>query len=158
MFAPILAFVKRFPIWTAIGVFAIGGYLFRDVLSGNVEDLKVGDCFDPPTLSASKTTVKDVQHHPCSDLHGGEVFFIGKVPGEAGAAYPSDAGFVSFIGAQCVPAYRSYTGRDFDTDTTYDFSYLTPTTVGWAKGDRVVDCFVIRADGQAAKGSVRAQR
>jgi hypothetical protein len=155
---PILAFVKRFPLWTAIGVFALGGYLFRDVLSGNVGDLKVGDCFDPPSLSAPKTTVKDVQHHPCSDLHGGEVFFIGKVPGDAGAAYPSDDALESYIGGQCVPAYRSYTGRDFDSDTTYDFSYLSPTTAGWAKGDRVVDCFVIRADGQAAKGSVRAQR
>jgi len=102
--------------------------------------------------------VKDVQHHPCSDLHGGEVFFIGKVPGESGAAYPSDDAFVSFIGAQCVPAFKAYTGRDFDTDTIYDFSYLTPTTSGWAKGDRVVDCFVVRIDGQPGKGTVKAQR
>ena len=55
-----------------------------------------------------------------------------------------------------MPAYRSYTGRDFETDTTYDFSYMTPTTAGWTKGDRVIDCFVVRVDGQSFKGSVKA--
>ena len=156
MIEAVLALVKRFPIWTAVGVFALGGYLFRDVLSGNVGDLKVGDCFDPPTAAAADSTVKDVQHHPCSDPHGGEVFFIGKAPGEANAAYPSDDAFLSLVGAECMPAYRTYTGRDFETDTTYDFSYMTPTAEGWTKGDRVFDCFVVRVDGQSFKGSVKA--
>jgi hypothetical protein len=110
----VLALVKRFPIWTAVGVFALGGYLFRDVISANVGDLKVGDCFDPPTLTAADSTVKDVQHHPCADLHGGEVFFIGEVPGDANAAYPSDDEFLSLVGDECMPAYLSYTGRDFE--------------------------------------------
>lgn len=156
MIEAVLALVKRFPIWTAVGVFALGGYLFRDVLSGNVGDLKVGDCFDPPTLTAADSTVKDVQHHPCTDLHGGEVFYIGKAPGEANAAYPSDNEFLLLVGGECMPAYLGYTGRDFETDTTYDFSYMTPTAEGWTKGDRVIDCFVVRVDGQTFKGSVRA--
>jgi len=152
----VLALVKRFPIWTAVGVFALGGYLFRDVLSGNVGDLKVGDCFDAPTLTAADSPVKDVQHHPCTDLHGGEVFYIGRAAGEANAAYPSDDEFLSLVGDECMPAYLSYTGRDFETDTTYDFSYMTPTPQGWTEGDRGIDCFVVRVDGQSFKGSVKA--
>ncbi|MDP9223739.1 MAG: response regulator [Actinomycetota bacterium] len=156
--ASVVGLVKRFPIWTAIAVFALGGYLFRDFLSGNVGDLKVGDCFDPPNLTAADTLVKDVQHHPCGDLHGGEVFFVGNVPSGANGAFPGEAAFAAFVQAQCVPAYRNYTGRDFDTDTTYDVSFLVPTTEGWAKGDHVIDCFVLRIDGQPLKGSVKAAR
>jgi hypothetical protein len=155
---PIIALVKRFPIWTGIGALALGGFLFRDFLSGNVGDLKVGDCFDPPILTAVAATVKDVQHHPCSDLHGGEIFFIGNATAGANGAYPGDDAFASFARAQCVPAYLGYTGRGFATDTIYDVQYLTPTTTGWAKGDRAVDCFVVRVDGQAFKGSVKAAR
>jgi hypothetical protein len=102
--------------------------------------------------------VEDVQHHPCSERHGGEVFFIGKISGGANGAYPSEDAFASFVRTQCVPAYRSYTGREFDTDTTYDVQYLTPTTSSWAKGDRGIDCVVLRVDGGMFKGSVRAAR
>ena len=156
--APVIAIVKRFPIWTAIGVFALVGFVFRDFLSGNVGDLKIGDCFDAPSLTTKDAIVKDVQHHPCSDLHGGEVFFIGDIAGAASNAYPADEAFTSFVRDQCLPAYRGYTGREFDTDETYDFQWLTPTAAGWAKGDRAINCFVLRVDGQPFKGSVKASR
>jgi hypothetical protein len=154
----ILALVKRFPIWIALGVFALGGYLFRDYLSGSAGDLKVGDCFDVPSLQTQGAMVKDVQHHPCSELHSGEVYFKGNVPGDANAAYPADDAFDAFARDRCVPEYRGYTGRDFDSDETYDIQYLTPTTDGWKDGDRTVDCIVLRIDGQSFKGSVKAAR
>jgi len=152
--AAVLGLVKRFPIWTAIGVFALVGYLFRDFVTGSVTDLKVGDCVDLPSLTAN-TTVKDVQHHPCGDMHHGEVFFIGTAPGGSSGAYPGASGFDSFLSAQCVPAFRSYTGFDYETDKTYDIEFLTPTSEGWAKGDHTIDCFVVRVDGQTFKGSLR---
>lgn len=158
MIAPLVALVKRFPIWTAIGVFSLVGFIFRDSLSGNVGDLKVGDCFDAPALATQDATVKDVQHHPCTDPHAGEVFFIGNIAGAASGAYPGDEAFTSFVRDQCLPAYRSYTGRNFDTDATYDFQWLTPTASGWAKGDRAINCFVLRVDGQPNTGSVKASR
>jgi hypothetical protein len=158
LIAPVIALVKRFPIWTAIGVFALVGYLFRDFLSGNVGDLKVGDCFDAPALTTKDAMVKDVQHHPCADLHGGEVFFIGNIAGATSTAFPADDAFTAFVRDQCLPAYTSYTGRNFDADVTYDFQWLTPTATGWARGDRAINCFVLRADGQPSKGSLRASR
>ncbi len=158
MVETVLALVKRFPIWTAIGVFALGGFLFRDYLSGSAGDLKVGDCFDVPSFKTQGAMVKDVQHHPCSELHSGEMFLRANLPGEASAAYPADAAIDAFAHDQCVPAYRTYTGRDFDSDETYDIQYLTPTTDGWKKGDRAVDCFLLRVDGQSVKGSAKASR
>jgi hypothetical protein len=151
--AQILWFVKRFPFWTAVGVFAVVGFIFRDYFSGSVNDLRLGDCFDRPSnLSA---TVKDVQHHPCSDMHHAEVFFVGNLASDSGSAYPADATLNSFIENQCVPAYRTYTGRDFDSDKTYDIYYFSPTEDGWKKGDHTIDCFLTRADGQSFQGSVR---
>ena len=153
----VLAVVRRFPIWTAIGLFALVGYLFRDYLSANVSELKVGDCFDLPSGVVTEATVKDVQHHPCSDSHDAEMIFIGDVPNVAGG-YPNKTAFESFVKAQCVPAFKTYTGRDFDTDETYDMSFLFPVTDGWAKGDHSVECFVIRVDGQSFKGTIKAAR
>jgi hypothetical protein len=152
-----LAFVKRFPIWTAIDVFALVGYLFRDFLSGSVSDVKIGDCVDLPLLTPN-TTIKDVQHHPCSELHHGEAFFVGNVPSGANGANPGTAAFDSFVTAQCVPAFRAYTGLDYETDPTYDIEFLHPTTEGWSKGDHSIECFVIRIDGQTFRGSVRFGR
>jgi putative regulator of septum formation/DnaJ-like protein len=152
-----LAIVKRFPIWTAVGLFALAGLLFRDYQSANVGDLKVGDCFDLPAARSAAATVKDVQHHPCTDTHDAEVVFVGPVPG-ANGEYPGDAGFEAFVKAQCVPAYQTYTGRDFETDTTYDMSFLVPLSEGWATGDHTLDCFAVRVDGQSFKGTIKAAR
>ena len=43
-----------------LGVIGVGALVARPFLSGNVGDLKVGDCFDEPTIGQ---TVDDVQHH-----------------------------------------------------------------------------------------------
>jgi hypothetical protein len=151
----VLDLVKRFPIWTGIGVFALAGFLFRDYLLGSAGDLQVGDCFDVPAAAraaAGDFTVKDVQHHPCGDEHGAEVFFVGNMTGDK-AAYPSETEFTAYVMARCVPAYQSYTGRVFDTDTVYDVQYLLPTTDGWEGGDRSVQCYLLRVDRGSFKGS-----
>ena len=151
----VVAIVKRFPIWTGIGLFALFGFLFRDFVSGGVGDLKVGDCFDVSVTAPDGTVVKDVQHHPCSDLHVAEMLLITSM---IGTDYPGVAIIEEFAKTKCVPAFQTYTGRDFDSDETYDMGYLRPTTDGWKKGDREVKCYAVRIDGQPSKGSVRASR
>jgi hypothetical protein len=78
--------------------------------------------------------------------------------GGTSAVYPSEIGFQGFIRDNCGTSYRTYTGRDFDTDTIYSVAYLSPTEAGWKKGDRGVTCFVYRIDGRSITGSVRAAR
>jgi len=148
----VLGIVRRFPIWTAIGVFSLVGFVFHDFLSGSVEDLKVGECFDVP---AGVTTLKDVQHHPCTSRHDAEMIYIGSISGST-ATYAGDAAFEAFAKANCVPAFNSYLGRDFDTDEIYDMTFLYPTTDGWTNGDRVINCFVVRIDGHQMTATVRA--
>lgn len=145
---------EAFPDLTAILVLAGIGFLFRDYFSGSVTDLKVGDCFDAPSAT---TAVKDVQHHPCTDAHLAEVFFVGNMTGTADS-YPGTPGFTRFAEGSCVGAFRTYTGRDFEADTVYDISFLRPTTDGWAKGDRGVTCYVVRVDGKPITGTLKTAR
>ncbi|MBA3875836.1 MAG: hypothetical protein C0498_02695 [Anaerolinea sp.] len=58
-----------------VALIIVGGLVLRPFLSGSAGDLKVSDCFDPP--AADTETVSDVQHQPCDQDHGAEVFFVG---------------------------------------------------------------------------------
>lgn len=152
--AILLALVKRFPVWTAIGVFAVVGYLFRDVLTGSVNDLRVGDCFDLPGDLVEGTVIKEVQHHPCGDRHTAELILITEMSGSS-SDFPTVGAMDDVAVPRCEQAFREYTGREFDTDKTYDMTYLRPTRESWGKGDRKIKCLVVRIDGQPLKGSVR---
>ena len=117
-----------------------------------VNTLKVGDCFD--SGAGLSSSVADVQRRGCGDPHFAEVFYVGNLPGGP-PAYPNSTQMASMVGTLCLPAYRSYTGREFRTEKTYDIQYLVPTAAGWSKGDRGLSCFAIRLDHQPATGSVK---
>ena len=95
-------------IAAVIGVIAVVGFIFRDRLSGNAGELQVGDCFDDPGAVAE---VSDVQHHPCTEPHTGEVFYVGEMTGD-NSSYPADDAFLEHVGTNCVPAFETYTGTD----------------------------------------------
>lgn len=135
-----------------IAVIAIGAFVLRDRLSSNAGDLQVGDCFDTP---ANATLVSDVQHHPCSESHTSEVFFVGNMTG-SNDVYPTDAELDAHTLANCLPAYKSYTGRDFETDELMDIGRFYPTKDGWKGGDRGVTCYAIRIDGAAVTTSIKS--
>jgi len=137
-----------------LAVVLIGGFIFRDFLTGNAGDLKVGDCFDLP--ASDQETVKDVQHHPCTDLHGGEVIFIGDIPGSRSDPYPSDDAMFAFLTETCLPAYNTYTGTDIATQATYDIGWFQPSEDGWKGGDQGVICYLYRIDEVPFKGSLKA--
>jgi hypothetical protein len=123
------------------------------LLPGAVTDLAVGDCFDEPE---SEGEVSDVQHRPCDQPHDAEVILVFTHPGGSEEAYPVVSGFDDFIREQCVPAFASYTGRDFDTDTELAMGYFHPTLTGWGEGDRGFTCYVYRVDGAQTSQSYRA--
>lgn len=137
-----------------LAVVLIVGFIFRDFLSGNAGDLKVGDCFDVP--AADVETVEDVQHHPCTDLHGGEVIFVGDYPGSKDDPYPTDEQMFTFLADKCLPAYESYTGLSIETQQDHDVGWFQPTTEGWSSGDQSVICYIYRLDETQFKGSLKA--
>lgn len=134
-----------------IAVIAIGAFIFRDRLSSNAGELKVGDCFDDP---AGVTEVTDVQHHPCNEAHTAEVIFVGNMTGDD-AAYPSDPTIDSYVEASCLPAWTAYTGKDYAAETVLGLGYYVPSPDGWKDGDRGIVCYAARADGAAMTSSVR---
>lgn len=137
-----------------IAVIAIGAFILRPFISSNAGDLNTGDCFDLP--SASAETVKDVQHHPCDQEHGGEVIFKGDYPGSKSDSYPTDNEITAFLVDKCIPAYKAFTGLDIENDTVYDIGWFQPTNEGWSKGDQGVTCYLYRLDSAPFKGSRKA--
>ena len=130
--------VRRFGVIIVIAIVVIGVIVFRDRLSGNAGDLAVGDCFDAPTTEG---TVQDVQHHPCTEAHSGEVFAVVKNPAGGSDPYPDQAARVTFAGDACAAPFLTYVGIAMD-QSAYDIRYFGPTAEGWGKGDRTVTCYV----------------
>ncbi len=110
-----------------------------------VGDLKVGDCFDVPTLASESDTVEDVQHHPCDQSHTGEVIFVGDFTGGT-SLYPGVSDFDTFVGNSCGPAFESYVGTSLDSDADLSIGYFYPLEDGWSNGDRSVTCYATRTD------------
>jgi Septum formation len=113
------------------------GLILRPFISGNASQLNVGDCFDIPT--GATDTIKDVQHHPCTDAHDAEVVFTGNYP--SASSYPTDPEFQQYFTDNCLPAYTAYTGVDILTTSDMDMGYFAPTSEGWSKGDRKITCY-----------------
>jgi hypothetical protein len=136
-----------------IAAIAGGAWLFRDYISGNATDLAVGDCFDAPTTVDEP--VEDVSHHPCSDAHTAEVFFVADHPATDG--YPGEEAFDAFTQANCPGAFATYTGMDFYADEAkdLDIGVLYPIEEGWGQGDHEITCYLLRLDDGPMNASVR---
>ena len=131
-------------------VVAVGAILFRDRLSSNADDLKVGDCFDVPV----GTEIKDVQHHPCNELHDGEVLFIANFEGSE--ARPSQAEFETWVGDHCLgQVFTDYVGATYESREDISAGAFWPTADGWSGGDREVTCYMTPTDEQKITTSYR---
>ena len=138
-----------------LGILALilaGGWLFRDRLSSGAADLAVGDCFDVP---ATKTSVKDVQHHPCGESHTGEVFAIVTHPAAKGAAPLATDALYAYLANTCGPLLTSYVGPVAAGSRLLDAGAFYPPDAGWNNGDRKITCYVYRVDGTATTSSAK---
>ena len=132
-----------------IGVLAVVGFFVQQYVSKAAEDLKVGDCFDPPSVEIE--TVDDVKPHPCSDPHGAEVFFVGKLADAQ--TVPTDAEIETWVSDNCYSAFASYTGAEM-TEEMY-LGFFSPTSEGWSRGDHTVQCYVGKDDDSNMTGSLK---
>ena len=120
------------------------------VVRNNVsaDDLKVGTCFNIP----DGTTIQTVEQHPCTESHNGEVFFVGEY---TGTSFPISISLESYIDDNCVPAFGSYVGTEFDAATELTIGYFHPNRDGWDDGDRTITCYVARSDEGAMTESLK---
>lgn len=135
-----------------IGAIAGGAFILRPFLSGNAGSLAVGDCFDEPAVITD--VVEDVQHHPCTEAHDGEVVYVGDYS-PASDTYPTDEAFFEFEKAQCLSAFQQYTGIDFTLDESYGMATFRPTAEGWKGGDRTVTCYAYLIDESKLTKSIK---
>ena len=135
-----------------IALIAVAAFFLRDKISGGAGSLAVGDCFDEPATQTE--TVEDVQHHPCTDLHDAEVFYVSNYE-PASDTYPTDPQFLDFIRDRCTGAFNTYTGLDYTSAQDLDFSAFTPTADGWGKGDRKVICYAVKVDATQFNASIK---
>lgn len=136
-----------------IAVFVGGAFIFRDRISGAATDLKVGDCFDRPTSGAD--TVRDVQHHPCTEAHTAEVFLLTKHPAPAGAPVQTNEQLYTYLAQTCIPAYNAYTGAEIQKTDVMDIGSVYPTDKDWNSGKRDILCYAYRTDHGTMTGSVK---
>jgi Septum formation len=147
--------IRRFGFVIVIVVIAIGALVFRDRLSSNASDLKVGDCFDEP--NAIGQTVSDVQHHPCNETHTAEVFAVSTNPAASGAAYPDQPTRQAYVAQVCDQPFTDYVGSTF-AESNLDLHYFAPTEDGWNGGDRLFTCYVTHPDGSPFTASVKGTK
>lgn len=133
-------------------VIGIGALIARPFLMGNIGDLKVGECFDLP---AATETIEDVQHHPCTDAHDGEVFFVGKLSTADGVPYPDDDALASMVQPVCTPVFDAYTGLLAETDPVWTYGAFVPLEADWANGERDLMCYANRMDDKPTTASIK---
>lgn len=136
--------IRRFWFLGLIAIISLGAFVFRDRLPGAADELQVGDCIDLP---AEGQQFEDVQHHPCTDPHLGEVYVI--VEMADADTIPADSAFEAFATTQCLgQAFVDYTGLTFEAAAEIDAGFFYPTTEAWNDGDRTVTCYLTPVDGQ----------
>lgn len=106
-----------------------------------VSDLRPGDCFDIQDPAAE--TIDAVSAMPCSELHEYQMIFFGEMP--PGGTYPTDAVFETYMRDNCLPAFATFIGRDY-AGSTLEIDWFTPTTDGWIRGGRSVECVAYDPD------------
>lgn len=134
-----------------IAVIVLIAIAVRVFLPTDAGSLSVGQCFDPPTIEGEVSGVDD---GPCTDPHKAEVFFVGNYAPET-SVFPTTSDFQDFYTSACKPAFNTYTGLDYDTDTTYDLAAFRPTSDSWSSGDRKVICYAIRSDSSLLSTSIK---
>jgi hypothetical protein len=133
-----------------IAAVLIGGFVFRDRISGGADSLQVGDCFDVP---AGNNPFYKVQHHPCSEPHTGEVVFVVDHPAAKGTPFARSI-VIQFASAACLPALNAYIGTT--EGDRIDLGALYPDSKEWEAGDRKITCYAYMVDGSSLSTSFKA--
>jgi len=151
--------LRRFAWVGVVAAFAIGAAIFnaqRDdsgqITKGGtlaINELRVGDCFDPKDLDVEEANEVDVRR--CDENHQFEMMFTG--PMQDGG-YPTEAQFEDFVGASCLPAFDEYVGVAYEASRLEVYWYF-PVEGAWGDGDRLIQCAVYDPLDSQIVGSLR---
>jgi len=123
-----------------IAVFGIGFVAAQLDGSEAIDELSVGECFNPGTA----TEVYSVPVVDCNELHEAELF--GKVEIDGfGSTYPGDEELYDWVNARCEAQFAAYVGEPY-ADSRYWIEVFMPTVDGWEDGDRTGLCTAVLVD------------
>lgn len=126
-----------------------------DAASTSVFNAKVGECFTTPTTV--KAQVSDLSQVPCAQPHGQEAYaLVTYSPPNGNDTYPGDQVLDNFAQGACAQSFGPYVGVDY-LDSSYFYTYLTPSPRSWEQSDRTVLCLVTDA-GKPMVGSAKGSR
>ncbi|MBT2481313.1 septum formation family protein [Streptomyces sp. ISL-94] len=143
----------------SLGLFGAPAYGVSGPAFGDLDDIKVGDCFN------SDDDLKDYQGEdgqaplsvdivPCDQPHQSEAFVVFDL--EDGP-YPGEKKIISIVDEKCGPkAVTAYVGAHAPkASKAMSAYYFYPRSVNWSMGERGVTCFLGDPNGPTT-GSVRA--
>jgi hypothetical protein len=89
--------------------------------------------------------------------HDAEVFALVDHPAESGAAYPGNDTVADWAIQACYEVFEPYVGRSYEDAHELDYTFFTPTELGWRKyDDRAIQCLIFKVDESTLVSSVRA--
>jgi hypothetical protein len=135
-----------------VGAVLVGGFLFRDRISGGAGDLQIGDCFDAPRVTSADNDVYKVQHHPCTEPHTAEAVFVGDHPAPKGTPFTLSL-LGEFARGSCLPALDAYLGTT--NSEVIDIGAMYPDEKDWDNGDRKITCYAYRVDRAPMSGTLK---
>ena len=126
------------------------GGAITDAGTVDINDVRVGDCFD--LAAEAEQEITQVDGKPCTEPHEYEMFHIATWTGSD--EYPSDSDQEQLIIAECFPAFESYVGRSYEESVYYIF-WTAPTQGAWDDGDRIFQCALYEEGNPQLTASVR---
>ena len=161
----------------AIGALAITNALARRTIAGPIKAIAmlgvtaaaVGLYFGTvfaiapvPTLTAETclngiheggtVTTATTRAVSCAAAHDNEV--VGSLTHPGAGSYPGMTVLLDYGQNPCLDAFHAYVGLDFDA-SSLAMMEIVPTDLTWLKGDRLISCVVLTADGTKLIGSVK---
>lgn len=135
-----VSWIKPIVSVIAIAVFGIGFVAAQLDGTEAIDQLAVGQCFDPGTAAE----VYSVPVVDCDELHEAELF--GTVEIDAFEAdFPGDEAMYEWVNARCEEQFFAYVGEPY-AESRYWIEVFTPTESGWDDGDRTGLCTVVLVD------------
>ena len=122
-----------------------------------LEDLGVGDCFDPISDKDNFDEIDAATLRACDSPHLAEVIGVFELDAPLGAPYPGEDELVAKMERRCLAAFRDYVGIDYYR-TDRDIWWYPPTVEEWAAGNRRAFCTVEATSAQPLQASVRDAR
>ena len=132
------------------------GIVVLAACEGNVFSLKVGDCYNGPSLSPGESIeVTDVELVRCDDPHENEVYAVFELPD---SSWKGDDYVTEQTEIGCLARFEAFVGIEYELSTLH-IDTIYPLEESWKeKDDRQVQCSVTEESYMKVSGSAKGSR